>query len=180
MYVLSSLIWLSEWSYSWIGYYHQPHLGDWLFLLSQMVCNDRVRAWFLHSTYLPQADCSSTYAQSWGCPLTWGHDQTVIFISINPVWAKNYFWCKSSHFLVTFWPKRTETTQNVHKLTTILCCCLFLMLRLLDFWNAQKAHFEFYFDTALPNFCLLLSLLLASFAFLFLFCCTFFLLLGIL
>lgn len=132
-----------------------------------MVCNDRVRALFLHSTYLPQADCTSTYAQSWGCPLTWGHDQTVIFISIDPVWAKNYFWCKSCHFLVTFWPKRTETTQNVYKLTTILCCCLFLMLKLLDFWNAQKAHFEVYFDTTLPNFCLLLSLLPASFAFLF-------------
>ena len=41
------------------------------------------------------------------------------------------------------------------------------MLKLLDFWNAQKAHFEVYFDTTLPNFCLLLSLLSASFAFLF-------------
>lgn len=38
------------------------------------------------------------------------------------------------------------------------------MLKLLDFWNAQKAHFEVHFDTARPNFCLLLSLLPASFA----------------
>ena len=144
-----------------------------------MVHNDQVRAWFLHSTYLPQADCSSTYAQSWGCPLTWGHDQTVIFISINPVWAKNYFWCKSSHFLVTFWPKRTETTQNVYKLTTILCCFLFMMLKLLDFWNAQKAHFEVHFDTALPNFAfcfrsfLLPLLFYFFFAVLFFFCWAF-------
>lgn len=39
------------------------------------------------------------------------------------------------------------------------------MLKLLDFWNAQKAHFEVHFDTALPDFCLLLSLLPASSAF---------------